>query len=193
MVEHEADFDVQKPKRTASRWLAVLAGLAAVTAPGVFIKLGMVPVAEGVLILAPALFYTSLLASASTGTTCARWWYRAVGFIMWVPYYFLFAKAMPDQFVSIVLSLVGLAYCLLVDAFTPSCTGEPVSWKKILKEPDFTLIKMTGTVPTGLTVNQKPGHLSGIPATAGSFTLSIWDAKAECIRDVTYNVTVAGP
>lgn len=178
--------------------LLVVMLLLAIWLPLLFLSMRtaeMNAVAAGVVILAPSLFYTSLLASAATGTTRMRWVYRLIGLIMTVGYLVYFSAQVPNQAASVVLTLAGIGYCLLADVFSPHCTGEPASWQYLCGrklESKNEVISRTGKVPAGLSVDSS-GDLWGIPNTDGSFTLEMWDAKKETLRDVTYDVTVIVP
>ncbi|MDF2048868.1 hypothetical protein [Arthrobacter sp. Cr_A7] len=178
--------------------LLVVMLLLALTVPLLFLSMRtdeMDAVAAGVVILAPSLFYTSLLASATTGTNRARWGYRLVGLAMTAGYLFYFSSQVPNQAAAVVLTVAGIAYCLLVDVFAPHCTGETASWRYLCgntSEPRNAVMEMTGKVPAGLNVDSA-GDLWGVPTTGGSFTLNMWDAKTMSIRDVTYDVTVVAP
>lgn len=196
MVRHEAELGTVKTKRVAG---TVLFCFMLFLAPGLawlFLSMGteeMRAVAAGVLILAPSLFYTSLLATAATGTARMRWVYRLIGFLMTAVYLFGFSAHVPNQFASVVLTVAGIGYCFLVDVFSPHCTGKTASWRDLWtnkSESENELLSKTGVVPAGLHVELQGDFLWGVPKTGGSFTLQVWDGKARAFRDVTYDVTV---
>lgn len=198
IVRHEAEFGTVTKKQRASMALLVVMLLLAIWLPLWFLSMGtedMDAVAAGVVILAPSLFYTSLLASASIGTRRMRWGYRVIGLILTAGYLFYFSAQVPDQTASVVLTVAGIGYCLLVDVFSPHCTGKPASWRYLFgRTPDArnAVIETTGKVPDGLRVDSA-GDLWGIPETKGSFTLRMWDSKTSSLLDVTYDVTVDVP
>ncbi len=198
IVRHEADFGTVAKKRRASRALVLLMFLLGFVLPVFFLGMGtdeMDAVAAGVLILVPSLFYTSLLASASTGTNRARFAYRVIGAAVTAIWLFSFSWRVPSQTAAVVLTVAGIVYCLLVDVFAPHCTGKPASWRDVWgKTPDSknALLKMAGQIPAGLNVDSN-GDLWGVPTTGGSFTLEMWDAKTTSLRTVTYDVAVVDP
>lgn len=198
MVRHDVELDTVRPKRIAGRCLYMLMLILATVLPWPFLSMRTQEadaVAAGILILAPSLFYTSLLATAATGTARMRWVYRALGFLMTLFYLLFFSAQVPNQLTSVVLAVVGIIYCLLVDVFSPHCTGKPASWRDLRRDLDSedALLSTTGAIPAGLNVESPGDFLWGIPRTDGSFTLQVWDAEAAVLRDVTYDVTVRDP
>lgn len=199
MVRHEAELGTVKRKRRAGRALYLFMLFLAPVFAGLFFSVGtdeMTAIAAGILILAPSLFYTSLLATAATGTARMRWVYRGLGFLMTAVFLFSFSAQVPNQFASVVLAVVGIGYCFLVDVFSPHCTGTTASWRDLWSnnsDSENRLLSKTGVVPAGLNVESPGDFLWGLPTTDGSFTLQVWDGEAAVHRDVTYDVTVRDP
>lgn len=199
IVRHEAEFGTVAKKQRSSMALLGVMLLLALGVPPLSLIIGTadaVAVAVGVMILVPSLFYTSLLASAATGTNRARWGYRVVGLVIAAGFLLYFSSQVPGQSVSVVLSVAGIGYCLLVDVFAPHCTGEPASWRSLLgksSKPGNLVVQITGKVPAGLNVDSAGDLWGGVPTMGGSFTLKMLDAKTSNIRDVTYDVTVVAP
>jgi hypothetical protein len=191
MVRHEANFG--QGKQTASMVLLVVMAFLAVWLPMNFLQKGMFDHAAGVIILAPSLIYTSLLASATKVSSNQRWFYRIIGLLSIAFYLAYFSVVEPVQALNCLLAAAGIIYCFLVDVLSPSCTGELSSLRKLLRENDPTrIIKSAGRLPDGL-VADPDGSLWGTPTSAGHFELHVWDQKARALRDVIFDVTVAVP
>lgn len=185
------DSDLETERRTLRYIIMFFLGVATLVLP-VILAPQHRSISIAVMMLFPSLAYTSLLTAASTGTRNARRVHRILGACLAFVYYLCFVWSVPDTLEPAVFGFLGIFVCLMIDAWSPSCTGKPLSLSEIIggSSGRSSVVSLrSGVLPEGLKLESLTGDISGTPTTEESFTLNIFDQNGK-LSVVTYKVTL---
>lgn len=105
---------------------------------------------DGLIVLGPSLFMTSILAISNTRTRLMRLWIGGGVLMATAGLYVLLAVNAPALWISSILGFAGVLYCFLADQFAPSNKGDATDrtgnrgkssrWKAVLQAVGFFIL-----------------------------------------------------